>query len=500
MKKVLTVVMCILCLSMIVFTFSLSFTKQEEKQVIEKDNIVMGIEVIPQDLTISNDEIVDNMLCSLFQGIVKKDENGDVVPSLCEEYSTSEDGLEYKFKMKENIKWSNGEKITPREISKYYTDVISDKDSDGSKMLSSIYGYDEYVKNGNINNLAIEYSNNEIKIRLNKKDEKFLENLTSPKLRIARNYSLNKDIISNCSKIVSSGPYYIKSINSSEIDLMCNKNYYKQDELVENIKMVKGSSQELVFAYYKTEKVDICFNPPINGMEKLESNNVKVINDNNLKYVEISPNLDKETRKNIYYSIQKDIGEYENLNKNKFVTFSEVISSKSQNTDDNWIKPVFNDSISEKNIYLLGEDNDENRSLVSFISKNLSEDLGITLNYDLVNKEDIKESLKDEKYDLIINDCQYENKDSRSWASSLDKSTILFNDKKTSELYTKYKSATDEEERKKLSKEFISYMDSEEYIVPLYYSKEVLLTNDESCKLSLDKNGNIDYEKLVLTK
>lgn len=50
------------------------------------------------------------------EGLFRLDENNVPIPALAEEYSLSEDGLTYTFKLREDAKWSNGEPVTARDF------------------------------------------------------------------------------------------------------------------------------------------------------------------------------------------------------------------------------------------------------------------------------------------------------------------------------------------------------------------------------------------------
>jgi ABC-type oligopeptide transport system substrate-binding subunit len=49
---------------------------------------------------------------NLFEGLVVLDPKGNVAPGVAESWSISEDGLSYRFKLRANAKWSNGDPVT----------------------------------------------------------------------------------------------------------------------------------------------------------------------------------------------------------------------------------------------------------------------------------------------------------------------------------------------------------------------------------------------------
>jgi ABC-type oligopeptide transport system substrate-binding subunit len=56
--------------------------------------------------------IEDHILRNLFEGLVVQDPKGNIAPGVAERWSVSEDGLSYRFTLRANAKWSNGEPVT----------------------------------------------------------------------------------------------------------------------------------------------------------------------------------------------------------------------------------------------------------------------------------------------------------------------------------------------------------------------------------------------------
>lgn len=52
------------------------------------------------------------ILDHVFEGLFKKSEDGTVVPGMAESYTLADDQVTYTFKLRDDIKWSNGELVT----------------------------------------------------------------------------------------------------------------------------------------------------------------------------------------------------------------------------------------------------------------------------------------------------------------------------------------------------------------------------------------------------
>ncbi|WP_111640854.1 peptide ABC transporter substrate-binding protein [Marinimicrobium alkaliphilum] len=58
-----------------------------------------------------------NIQVALFEGLVGKDpETLDIVPAAAESWEVSEDGLTYRFQLRENARWSNGDPLTAEDF------------------------------------------------------------------------------------------------------------------------------------------------------------------------------------------------------------------------------------------------------------------------------------------------------------------------------------------------------------------------------------------------
>lgn len=76
------------------------------------------------------------ILFNIFEGLVKPDENGDLMKALASDYTISEDGLVYTFTLREGVKFHNGNVVTAEDV-KYSLDRASGL-LDGTPLISSL--------------------------------------------------------------------------------------------------------------------------------------------------------------------------------------------------------------------------------------------------------------------------------------------------------------------------------------------------------------------------
>ena len=76
------------------------------------------------------------ILFNIFEGLVKCDSKGDLTGAVAEEYSLSEDGLEYTFKLRQGVKFHNGNTVTAEDV-KYSLERVSGL-LDGTPLISTM--------------------------------------------------------------------------------------------------------------------------------------------------------------------------------------------------------------------------------------------------------------------------------------------------------------------------------------------------------------------------
>ena len=175
-----------------------------------------------------------------FEGLMRYDENDELVPGQAESYEVSEDGMTYTFKLRDGLKWSNGDPLTAKDFEYAWKRVIDPE-------LASEYSFQitTYVKG------AEEYFNGEGSIDdvgIKALDDKTLEvQLKAPTpyfLDITAFYTLlpvNEKVVSENpdwakdpqgTEFVSNGPFKITEWNHKEnIKMVKNDNYFEADKV-----------------------------------------------------------------------------------------------------------------------------------------------------------------------------------------------------------------------------------------------------------------------------
>ncbi|MDO4788041.1 MAG: peptide ABC transporter substrate-binding protein [Johnsonella sp.] len=98
-----------------------------------------------------------NMIIHAFEGLLKFDQNNNVVAGLAESHEVSEDGLTWTFHLREGLKWSDGSDLTAKDFEyswKRMADPLTAAPY-GYDLLNMIEGYDQAME-GNVEALKAE--------------------------------------------------------------------------------------------------------------------------------------------------------------------------------------------------------------------------------------------------------------------------------------------------------------------------------------------------------
>jgi oligopeptide transport system substrate-binding protein len=70
-----------------------------------------------------------DMLQQVFEGLVMWSDKNEVVPNIAEKWDISPDGTVYTFKLRDNVKFHNGRKLTAADLVYSFTRTLADKKS-----------------------------------------------------------------------------------------------------------------------------------------------------------------------------------------------------------------------------------------------------------------------------------------------------------------------------------------------------------------------------------
>ena len=221
---------------------------------------VYGVDPSSLDYSIATRTSTTDIIGNVVDGLLENDEYGNLVPSLAEDWSVSQDGLTYTYKLRKGVKWytSEGEAYAEVTAHDFVTGLkhVADGKSDGVTLIqNSIKGLNEYMT-GETNDFSTvgvkaldDYT---VQYTLNAPESFWNSKVTS-----ATMLPVNEEFLKASGKnygavspsgILYNGPYILKTLTSkSLIEYEKNPNYWDKEKVkIEKVKLTyyDGSDQE----------------------------------------------------------------------------------------------------------------------------------------------------------------------------------------------------------------------------------------------------------------
>ncbi|MFX0549895.1 peptide ABC transporter substrate-binding protein [Hathewaya histolytica] len=408
--------------------------KKEGIKVENRDYLVFNIEKLPGDLSMLKDKDIreKDLLFAVFEGLVKEDSNGNILPGLCDDWTINNE-LNYTFKIRKNATWSNGKKITAEDFEDLFKWIIKEgKNNTYVKELKCIYGVSEYIKGEkSFEDVAIKAKDKEtLEIRLNYTCSYFLNILSNPLFTLRENNSFTNNYIGSYDRVNFTGPFKIKNIKQDRKTITLEKNkYYWENEKVISKRIdfiaIENEEEALINFEKPNPDLDILANPPKNEINRLvEKGHAELYSSfKNLNLIFNVSSSEKgkniHLRKGIRYGLSRNVVEDIIDNKNAILTGSVIPSITTDgrggnmgereyfsfNTNVTVAKEFLEKSkfnIEENSITLVCEKNSINKVLAENIKKELKDNLKLKINIEQYKEQELQKVLEKGKFDMSL--------------------------------------------------------------------------------------------------
>ena len=235
----------------------------------------------------------------IFQGLLVAEENiNNVQPDLCSEFTISPDGLTYVFRLKDNIYWHDGNKVTLEDVKWSIENCLLSQSVNGylKNGLQRIEGAKDYEagKASSLSGLMIK--DDHLIIHISERDDSFLSELAQLAILPSHCFKGIKPSEIESSDFwqapIGSGPYKFKERRSEkEIILEANKDYSGDVPRIEEIScIVPDASGEISFDFGMTSNPEIV-------QKYRQDPKYRVVKSNNLYYRYLMFNVDGNSGK-----------------------------------------------------------------------------------------------------------------------------------------------------------------------------------------------------------
>ena len=199
---------------------------------------------IPQDLDESLDPHVAEgagtreVLFNVFEGLVKPNSNGDLIPAVASDYSINEDGTVYTFTLREGVKFHNGKKVTVQDV-KASLDKCAGTES-GEPLVAAFSAVKE------INTP----DDKTIEVVLKESDTDFLPNLTAA--------ILPADHLDASTEPIGTGPYkYVSRSPQENIILESFDDYWGEKAKIKTVVLKIVSDADTIVMNLEGGSIDL---------------------------------------------------------------------------------------------------------------------------------------------------------------------------------------------------------------------------------------------------
>ncbi|MDS4660909.1 peptide ABC transporter substrate-binding protein [Streptococcus pneumoniae] len=207
-----------------------------------------------------NRAATSDIVANLVDGLLENDQYGNIIPSLAEDWTVSQDGLTYTYKLRKDAKWftSEGEEYAPVTAQDFVTGLqyAADKKSEALYLVQdSVAGLDDYItgKTSDFSTVGVKALDDQTVQYTLVKPELYWNSKTLATIL----FPVNADFLklkgddfgkADPSSILYNGPFLMKAlVSKSAIEYKKNPNYWDaKNVFVDDVKLTyyDGSDQE----------------------------------------------------------------------------------------------------------------------------------------------------------------------------------------------------------------------------------------------------------------
>ena len=249
--------------------------KPEKYQVI---NIGNGDEPKTLDPQKCNEVACGILVRQLFEGLVKTEDDGKVIPAVAESWKVSPDGKKYTFYLRKNLSWSDGSKLTAHDFVYSFQRLVDPKiASDQGILLEFVLNGKEILEGKKpITTLGAKAINDStLEINLIQPVASFFENLAVSNTFPVQKKNVEKfgDSFTQVGKLVSNGPYILTFRKvGDKVTLGRNVKYWNDSQTyIEKANFFPIVDQNSELSMYETGQLDVTMVIPINQFKQVKS-------------------------------------------------------------------------------------------------------------------------------------------------------------------------------------------------------------------------------------
>lgn len=240
--------------------------------------IDVGSEAPTLDPALSEDAAAGRIINDLFAGLVDFDQQNNPIPGMAESWNISANGKTYTFHLRDNLKFSDGSRITANDFIYTYRRVVDPKTASGHNyLLAGVVNGNKIIK-GELPPTSLGISAPDVKtvvIQLDHPDANFLNYLTLGTVGVVSQKTINKyaSAWTQAQNMVTSGAYVLSEhVVNGHILLSKNPYYFQESQVaIAKVDFFPYVDHNAGLSAYKTGGLDLVYQSvPIDQYQNLK--------------------------------------------------------------------------------------------------------------------------------------------------------------------------------------------------------------------------------------
>ena len=266
----------IICLGLILGACSHSESRLQHP--LDTLRIDVGSEAPTLDPALSEDAAAGRIINDLFAGLVDFDQQNNPIPGMAESWNISANGKTYTFHLRDNLKFSDGSRITANDFIYTYRRVVDPKTASGHNyLLAGVVNGNKIIK-GELPPTSLGISAPDAKtvvIQLDHPDANFLNYLTLGTVGVVSQKTISKyaSAWTQAQNMVTSGAYVLSEhVVNGHILLTKNPYYFQESQVaIAKVDFFPYVDHNAGLSAYKTGGLDLVYQSvPIDQYQNLK--------------------------------------------------------------------------------------------------------------------------------------------------------------------------------------------------------------------------------------
>jgi oligopeptide transport system substrate-binding protein len=218
-----------------------------------------------------------NVINLCFEGLVKVNENSQIVEGMAEKWEVKDEGMTYLFYLRDDVKWSDGQPVVAADFEYAWKSQIAPEFGSGSADRLYMVLNAEKIHNGEMDSdeLGVKALDEKtLEVKLETANPFALHNFASPTY-----YPVRKDVADNDPEgwtlegetYIGNGPFKMVTWSPKEsIEFVKNENYYNKDLVkLDEITFIFVEEATTALAAFKRGDIDVLEQLPSTEVQNL---------------------------------------------------------------------------------------------------------------------------------------------------------------------------------------------------------------------------------------